>query len=98
MKSTIFAILILCLISCKKEDEPKPDNRTSGTLKVIYRSEDPTGMNAWLTTTDQFFFNTHRDTSEFIFSASIKTGQNIQGSVSSPNGYWKTLIVIFNSD
>jgi hypothetical protein len=98
MKNTIFALLILLAFSCKEKEEPEPDNRTSAVLKVIYKSEDPTGMNVWLTTDDQFYFNTHKDTSEFVFTQTIKNKQNIQGSVSSPNGYWKTLIVIFNSD
>jgi hypothetical protein len=96
MKNSIFIILALVLLSCKKDD-PEP-NRPSSELKVIYRSEDPTGMNVWLTTDDQFYFNEHKAMSEFIFTQTIKSGQNVQGSVSSPNNNWKTIIVIFDND
>jgi hypothetical protein len=96
MKNSIFVLLTLIVFSCKKDD-PEP-TRTSSQLKVIYRSEDPTGMNVWLTSNDAFYFNEHKDTSEFIFTQTIKNRQTIQGSVNSPNGYRKTLIVIFNND
>jgi hypothetical protein len=98
MKKSIFILVLISILACKKEDEPQPDNRTSATLKVIYRCSDPDGMNVWLTSTDQFYFNEHKNMPEYIFTGQVKNGQNIQGSASNSNFWGTTLIVVYAGD
>ncbi len=98
MRKIIFLLSIVVLIACKKKEEPAPI-KPSHELKVIYISEDPTGMNVWCTTTNKFYFNQHMSAGlDYTFTENIQEGQNIQASITSPSGYWKTMIVIFNSD
>ncbi len=98
MKNIIFLLLVILSFSCKKKEDPAPV-KPSHELKIVYISEDPTGMNVWCTTTNKFYFNQHISAgTDYTFTQTIQEGQNLQASISSPNSNWKTMIVIFNSD
>jgi hypothetical protein len=102
MKHLLLIFIAIIVLSCKKDTvdpiQTKGTPIVTGELKVIYRSEDPTGMTVWCNTTNEFFFNEHKAASEYIFTKTITNGQRLDCSVTSPSGYWKTLIIIFNSD
>ncbi len=98
MRIIILFISLIVVFSCKKKEDPQPV-KASHELKIVYKSEDPTGMNVWCTTTNKFYFNQHISAgTDYTFTQTIQEGQNLQASISSPSGYWKTMIVIFNSD
>jgi hypothetical protein len=98
MRILILFLSLTILFSCKKKEEDLDPIKPSYDLKIVYKSEDPTGMTVWCTTTNKFFFNEHKATSDYTFTQTIQAGQNLQASITSPSGYWKTMIVIFKSD
>jgi hypothetical protein len=106
MKRILLFLFVIVAFSCKKDD-PKPDP-VYGTLKVVFKTADPEGMdlflNVQMSSLSKVYVDQKTTQQEYTFTESVETNQKVSATISQyttdpfVTGKLATLIIIFNND